>query len=172
MDNIHTQKLMNEKNELMRELLKTQKQLNEMRQQVQQYQALVASMQETYMPSKKEEIKHDPSKGVFGGPAKDQSLTKHDPSKGVFGGPGKPEEGNKPQESNKLIPNKMRLRESHTHSQLIKLSADELKRLKTKYTNKIQSATKAGKHAEVKHHKKELNDIKGIMISRNKIKKP
>ena len=65
----------------------------------------------------------------------------------------------------------MRLRESHTHSQLIKLSADELKRLKTKYTNKIQSATKAGKHAEVKHHKKELKDIKGIMISRNKIKK-
>lgn len=145
MDNIHTQKLMNEKNELMRELLKTQKQLNEMRQQVQQYQALVASMQETYnMPPDRKPINNT------------NTLNTND--KKHIQGP----EGNKPQERNSLYPRNIRLRESHTLKRLQKMSKDGLEKLKTKYTNKLKTAT----GDDAKHHRKELKDIGGLLAKK------
>lgn len=146
MDNIHTQKLMNEKNELMRELLKTQKQLNEMRQQVQQYQALVASMQETYnMPPvrKPKEINNTNTLNTN---------DKKDPK----------EEQNKPQERNSLYPRKIRLRESHTLKRLQKMSKGGLEKLKTKYKNKLKTAT----GDDAKHHRKELKDIGGLLAKK------
>lgn len=53
--------------------------------------------------------------------------------------------------------------ESHTMARLKKLPKNELKKLKTEYTNKMKSATKAGNKEKVEHHKAELNNINKLL---------
>lgn len=52
MDHFYQQKLVNEKNELQKQVAKANKQIAQLSEQVKQYEAVLASMNESYMPNK------------------------------------------------------------------------------------------------------------------------